>query len=48
MRRSRKAAARGRDEGTDSPRTREELQVEMVAVTGEDRVGGQKRGNISK
>lgn len=48
MRRSRKAAARGRDEGAELPRTDDMPRVEMVAVAAEDRVRGQKRGNISK
>lgn len=48
MRRSRKAAARGRDEGAELMRTEDMPRVEMVAVAAEDRVRGQKRGNISK
>lgn len=48
MRRSRKAAARGRDEGAELPRTEVTPRVEMVAVTAEDRVRGQKRGSISR
>lgn len=48
MKRSRLAASRGRDVEPDSPRGEEVPQVEMIAVTAEDRVRGQKTATISK